>query len=541
MDGTSVRTFFYNRPADEWIESLALSEDAINDTEQTLVFAKQILKNVRSLNGASLGVVLHIADEFATGELKLGLDNAAALADFRETAFSNPGEILEDSSIPPDQASWRVIPYPAEGSKVIGTTVIVSRRLDGFVETLRKLGEDENFPIITHTLSAPLVAMSGLPSVIRQRGEKPFVAILQYPWFMVLAFFNEHSDLLLIRTLQHRGGLRPPNFRSALTTTDASLEFVDPDIYVMPLATDVDTKFAEEIAKNFPDSSVETVRFGAIGSLPPEIPEPALSIREIPVDDDGESHTFGVLLREKWFNQDFLPPEKEVIQLYPSRNEMRLLRFLKLGRIAVAAVAFIVMSWFAFGIFTVMRRPEWSFNESEAMAVKQRLLNFTQELRRLNHWNNLLADRSKAWTSMEAIARLFPEKSGLLLKSFSHSVRPDNAPGQAQVGFVKEWTITGFARSEALGYLNSLNTREGISARFSEIAKVTGNMAYDPTPITRSIVVNVKTQENGYFKQMQAEEIHDSDEATYPYTFNLTISQRFESADPLSIAAAKAP
>ncbi len=541
LDGTSVRTYFHNRLTNTWEESLSLSEDAISDTDQTIAFGNQLLKKVRELKGTSLGVVLHIADEFATAELKPELDNPAALSDLRETAFNNPAEILDDSSVPPEQASWRVMPYPASGSEVIGTTITVSRRLAVFLAALRKLGEDQNFPIVTHALSAPLVAISGLTSLIRPSGEKPFVAILQYPWFTVLAFFNEHADLRLIRTLQHRGLRRPSNFRSALSTTNASLEFVDPDIYVMPLAADVDNKFAEDLAKNFPDSSVETIRQGAVGALPSETPEPAFSIRAIPEVTEGESHTFGVLCREKWFLQDFLPPIKEVVELYPSRNEMRLLRLLKLGRVAVAAVVVLGLAWLAFGVFSVIRRPEWAFNEGEAKAVQQRLVNLTQERQRLDHWNNLLADRSKAWTSMEALARLFPAKSGLLLKSFSHTVRPDSAPGQAQVGFIKEWVIAGFARDEALSYLNTLNTREGISAHFSEVSKVTGNMAYDPAPNTRTIVVNVKTQENSSWKQMPAESIVDSDEATYPFTFNLTITQRFESADALSIAAAKAP
>ena len=221
--------------------------------------------------------------------------------------------------------------------------------------------------------------------------------------------------------------------------------------------------------------------------------------------------------------------------------EMRLLRFLKLGRIGVAAVSVLGLAWLAFSVFTVIRRPEWAFNEGEAKAVQQRLVSLTQERQRLDHWNNLLADRSKAWSSMEAVARMFPANSGLLMKSFGHSVRPDSAPGQARVGFVKEWIITGMVRDEALGYLNSLNTREGISSHFSEISKVTGNLAYDPAPNTRTIVVNVKTQENAAFKQMPLEDIVDTDEATYAFTFNLTITQRFESADALAIAAAKAP
>lgn len=541
IDGPTVRTFFHNRALNEWSAGPPLTEEAMGDEEQSISFATQLLKNVRSHKGTSLGVVLHIADEFATAELNPELDNPAALPDLRETAINNPGEILDDSSVPPDQASWRVMPYPAAGSEVMGTTITLSRRLSQFVAVMREVGESGNFPIVTHALSAPLVAVMGLPSVIQPTEGKPFVAILQYPWFTALAFFNEHSDLRLIRTLQHRGLRRPSNFRNAISTTNASLEFVDPDIHVVPLGEEVDEKVADDLAKSFPDSTVRTVVFPAIGELPPEMPEPALSVHVVPDEELHASHTFGVLRKEGWFLQDFLPAGRENLELYPSRNEMRLLRILKLGRVGVAALAFLGVAWLGFSAFTVIRRPEWAFNEGEAKAVKQRLVNLTTERQRVDHWNNLLDDRSKAWSSMEALARLFPAKSGLLLKTFSHTVRPDNAPGQAKVGLIKEWIITGMARDEALSYLNALNTREGISGHFSEISKLTGNLAYDPAPNTRTIVVNVKTQENGSFKQMPLEEIFDSDEATYPFSFTLTITQRFESADALAISASTAP
>lgn len=543
IDGVSVRTFFLKRSINEWSEGPLLSEAVFNDAEQATLFGTQLIKHVRSLKGTSVGVVLHVADEFSTAELKPELDNPAALSDLRETAYHSPGEILDDSSIPPDQGTWRVMPYPSSGSEVIGTTISLTRRLGPFVGGLRKAGEDQNFPVITHALSAPLVAIMGLSSWITPTPGKPSVAILQYQWFTAMAFFNEHSDLRLIRTLQHRGLRRPSNFRHALSTTNASLEFMEPDLYVVPLGEDVDAKIAEDLGKSFPESKVATVSFPVPAGIPGWMPEIGLAVEPITGEtpEEGKSHTFGVLRHEKWFVQDFLPATKHNVEIFPTRNEMRLLKILKLARVAVFAIAVLGLAWLAFSVFGVIRRPEWAFKEGEAKAVQQRLVNLTQERQRLEHWNNLLEDRSKAWTSMEAMARLFPAKSGLLVKSFNHTIRPDNAPGQKTVGFIKEWVITGMARDEALSYLNALNTREGISGHFSEIAKVTGNTAYDPAPTTRTIVVNVKTQENSTFKALPAEEIFDGDETTYPYSFNLTITQRFESADPLAIAAAKAP
>lgn len=541
VDGQTVHTFFYNRATKAWSSGVPLTEEMIASEELTVTFVAQLLKQVKELKGTSLGIVIHIADEFATAELKPQLDNPGDLSELKEKAFISPAEILDDSSVSESQASWRVMPYPAEGSEVIGTTVTISKRLDDFIERLRDYGENKNFPIVAQSLSAPLVAIMGLPSIIKRDSEKPYVAILQYPWFTALAFFNKYSDIRLIRTLQHRGMRRASNFRHSLTTTNASLEFVDPDLYVVPLAPEVDANIAEDLQKSFPQSFVDTVTFPVSETIPENLPEPEISVTEISDDTDGLSHTFGTLVSEKWFLQDFLPAPKAKMELYPSRNEMRLLRFLKLGRVALFAIAILGIAWLAFSVFTVIRRPEWAFNENEAQAVKQRMVNLTQESQRLEYWNTMLEDRSKAWCSMEAVARLFPAKSGLLLKSFGHTVRPDSAPGQATVGFVKEWKITGMARDEALSYLNALNTREGISAHFAEISKVTGNLAYDPTPTTRTLVVNVKTQENSSFKQRPLEEIIDSDETTYPYSFNLVITQRFESADPLAINAAKAP
>lgn len=542
VDGVSVLSFFYDRSKDEWTEGPPISDEVFSNAEQTEAFADQLQKKVRQLKGKSVGVVVHAADEFATAELKPELDNPAALADLRETAYDTPGEILDDSSIPPDQATWRVLPYPAAGSEVIGTTITLSRRLESFVATLRSYGNNRNFPFITHVLSAPMVALMGLPSILTPTPGKQFVTVLQFAWFTVMAFFNEHSDLRLIRTLQHRGARRPSNLRDALATTNASLEFDNPDIVVMPMAEDIDPSVVENLKSGFADSRVENLSYPAQEPFPAWVPGPAVALSEIPAEQsEALSHTFGVLRTERWFLQDFIPPSKEAVALFPSRNEMRLLRFVKLGRIALVGIALLGIAWLAFNVLTVVRRPEWAFNENEAKAVKQRLVNITRERQRLDHWNNLLQDRSKAWASMEALARLFPADSGLLVKTFNHVARPDSAPGQVKVGFVKEWVVTGLARDEALAYLNSLNTREGISARFTEIAEATGNDAYDPAPQTRTIVVNVKTQENSGFKQRPAEDIYDWDETTYPFTFNLTITQRFESADPLSVAASKAP
>lgn len=540
-DGPQISAFYFDRKKSQWTHGPSFSEELIEDQERLEPVLADILRHARSHGASSLGVVLHIADEFATTELKPELDNPAALPELRETAVHDPVSIIEDSSVLADQASWRVLPYPAAGSEVIGTTITLSRQYAPLLASLRQLGEKANFPVITQAVSAPLVAVMGLAHAIQRTPEKPFVAILQYPWFTAMAFFNEHADLRLIRTLQHRGVRRATNFRNALTTTSASLEFVDPDLFVVPLGPEVDTSLEANLRVSFTSSRVESVALTTSEGPPVWCPEPVIAVTQAAPDAVAVSHSFSILREEKWALQDFLPMPREIVEIYPSRSEMRLLKTLRLARVALVAVTILCLAYFIFGMVDLLRRPEWSFEPKQADVVKTRLAKLNSERQKADHWNNLLEDRSKVWTAMEALGRMFPNNGGMLVKSYTHSAKPDNTAGQAKVGFVKEWKINGFARDEALEYLNTLNTREGINAHFAEISKVTGNAAYNPATGNRSITVNVRTQENGGFKPVPPEDMVAGDESTYPFTFDLTITQRFEATDPMAVNVPKAP
>ena len=539
VDGHSISSFFLWRPKALWSQGPELTEADLRDSAKMEACAAGILKRAHSFKATSLGIILHLADEFATAELKPDLDNPAALPELREAAIHKPDSILDDSSIPPEQNSWRVLPYPAQGSGVIGTTITLSRQHAPFLATLRETGTANNFPIITHALSAPLVATMGLAQCAPFAAGKSSVAILQYPWFSALVFFNDHADLLLIRTLQHRHLRQTPNLRHAVATTNASLEFIDPDIFILPLGPDLDSGLHADLSSAFPASRVTIITPPTPDGIPIWCPEPLIAATPPPKGEPAPSLTFGILREEKWALQDFLPTPKEVVEIYPTRMEMKLLRGIRLVRFGLFAIAALALAWFALGFLEVVRRDEWAFDPSQAAKVKIRLSQVTAERQQSQHWDNLLEDRSKAWTSMELLSRLFPERSGVLVKNFGHSVRLDSAPGKAQVGFVKEWKITGCARDEALDRLNTLNTQEGIAAQFSEIARLTGNLAFNPAALTRSLAVNVRTQENTGFKLRPVEETYDTDESSYPFAFDLTITQRFEATDPMAISVTK--
>lgn len=539
-DGASITTFYYDRAKNHWSPGPLLTPDSLHSPEQIDLLVSEALGHARSNKASSLGVVLHIADEFATTELKPSFDNPDSLQEIRETAVNDPASILEDSSVDAESASWRVLPYPSAESRTIGTTVTLNKRYAPFFDAIRRASELANFPIISHALSAPLVAIMGLDQFLKPAQGKPYVVILQYARFSILACFNDRSDLQLVRTLQHRGLKRPANLYNSLATTHASLEFVDPDIFLVHLSNDPDRSLASDLQRTFPTSRVAEVEPSGNGTVPPWCGEPVASIAQPSLDAlTVSSQTFTILRGEKWALQNFLPTPRAIAEVYPNKSEMHLLRGFRLIRTAIFSVAALCLVVFGLSIADMMRRPEWSFEPSQVQIVQARLARSSTERRKAEHWNNLLEDRSKAWASMEALSLMFPQDGGMMVKTYTHAVKAEATKGKAKAGFVKEWKITGLARDKALDYLNTLNTREGIAAHFNEVARVTGNAAFRQNIGNRNLVVNVRTQENSSFKATLSEDVSNSDESTYPFSFDLTITQRFEATDPLAINVTK--
>jgi cell division protein FtsB len=547
MDGATIISFYHDHAKSRWSNGPALTEEALYDSVKLASFVSETLRYAKTNGATSLGVILHIADEFATTELKAELDNPGALAELRTIAVSDPGSILQDTSISADQAAWRVMPYPAGGSTAIGTAVTVSQHYAPLFKLLRETGENENFPIITHALSAPLVALLGLSETIQPSPNKSFVTILQYPWFTTLAFFNEHSDLRLIRTLQHRGLRRPTNFRNSLATSNAALEFVDPDLFLVPLGSNVDATLAADLQASFSACRVEVVEQIPRERMPAWCPEPMIAVQSPLEATIKTSLTFQILREEKWALQNFLPTPPEIAEMFPARSEIKLLHWVRLTRVAVILPTLLTIGYFGYTAFEMSQRPESKFDTTQVAQTKARLESLKKEITKIEHWNNLLEDRSKAWACMELFARMFPEKGGTLVKAFSYSAKPDTLTAAAsskntKVGFSREWKVTGLSQNFAKQTLNKLSTQEGIATQFNEIFRITGNSAYNPVTASRRLLPPIMpTTENSSYKLSQIGSSSLTDESSYPQSFALTITQQFDATDPLAIDMAKAP
>lgn len=546
IDGLTLETRIFLKANGAWTPGPAIDEELIREPGEALVpIADRLIKLARTADSSAVGIVVHVADEFAITELDPEFDNPGALPELREALLVEPKSVLDDSTLSEDEHSWRLLPYPAAGNGAIATAVTLGRRIEPLLEALRAHGRKRDFPIVTLTLSAPLLALQALPELIRPSSGKPFLAVLHYPRFTILSFFNEHGDLKLLRTLHHhRNQRRPSNLRHAASTTAMALELSEFEIHLVDLDDEGDDLLRGELETAFPDSPLHVVdrrksklAEGERKNIPLEFAM-ATGIDRAPDGELGASHTFTTLREDGWATQDFLPTPPATAEQFPSRLEMKMLlgaRFLRLG---LAAALIGMLAWSGLSVFGMLRSEEWSFDQNQAASANAQLQALTLEKRRLEHWDNLLADRSKAWTSLELLARLFPG-SEVQVEKFSHRAEPERAAAAAQstrAAFVKSWTIQGLASEEARPMLEGFNSRDGIASVFRSVHEATGNEAFDVAGDTRSLLATAKLDRNPRYARGTSE-----GKDAFPYRFTLSITQRFESTDPLALDTAQTP
>ncbi len=539
-DGVQTATAFFDRKTGVWSEAPPLPLTTLSDEAQSAAFAKALLSATRSRKARGIGVILHVADEFSTSEIKPFFDSPSSLPELRNSIDSEPATVLEDPAIDPDQSSWRVIPYPGRSGGTIGTTVSISRRYAGFLQTLRQAGEEANFPVVAEALSAPLALSAAIPELVALPAGRAFVALLHYRSFTALLFFNHHADLLLVRSLQHRQTAYPPGLRKAILTGIVALELQSPELLVMELVPDPDPSLADDLRAALSSCEVRSCPFPASAVFPSWCPEPAALTSGPPQGSQAPGETFRIFREEKWAFQNFLPAPREERETIPTRGEMRLMLASSFIGITALIATIATISVLSFKALRIVKQEEWAFDPAKITAVTNQIQILDLERRRNEHWGNLLEDRSKAWATMELLSRLFPERCGVLVRSLDHRLRPETVEGQTRIGLLKEWRISGLAREEALELLNSINSQEGITARFAEVHRESGNSAFNPSIGNRSISVNLRTQENRMYDPSLSE-ANETDPNTYRFSFDLTIAQRFEAADPLAVTNAKQP
>ena len=482
----------------------------------------------------SLGVILHVADEFAISELARTSEHPEDLGDLREKLVNEPKTVLEDHSDSVEDLSFRLFPYPgAKPGQQFGSAITISRRCQSYLRQIRSVGQALNFPIRTCALSAPLVTLAALPRLAQELPSQPFAFFFSYSSFSVIAFFTAGRELVMLRSVRHHEGTTPSHVGRIVQTMAAALELPDPPIYTLPFSRSEHDSVAPEIPgavvvdwrKNGWFDSAVPLEFQGPSSLAFRNEEGA--IRDV--------RTFQGMTESGWATQDFLPESRDEVELFPSRTEMRILRLGSAAlRLGIAAVL-LFLGWTGVRGLKIINDESWH-QTGEVSREGNKVL--SSEIRRYEQWSSLLADRSKAWVSMELVNKLFPDPESVILSEASHRVRPEVAQNKdTSAGVVKDWTISGFSDTDALNHLTVISTTEGMGKVFDSIHMQTGNESFRTDLGSRTLLVNLLTSENKRFKPL----IGKKPEERFAHNFRLTITQRITAEDPIAIPITAAP
>jgi hypothetical protein len=540
--GNRVQSVLLARDGDEaaWVPGPPVQLTTPPTQEQVDAMLEDILAGPDFRKARSLGVIVHLADEFATTEIIQEPRSAEAMRELRDEVRQNPATALGDPSLSNDATSTRLIPYAGASRAPMAATVSLSRTHDSFLMSVRSAGDNRNLPVRAIATSAPMAFLSILPAFLQFQAGRPQFVLLHYARFSALAVFNGESNLLQLRALPHRGRSFPGNLGDAINTALDSLDLHDPVITILPLGdTDPSPLLTQLHATlNQPENAETHILRPSVEALAPGVPDlrPEMLI-SIPQFASGEvSPGFNQLFKERWALQDFLPEHEEIKALYPSSAEMKLLAF---SRVALAVVSFALVGLLALGVFGMVKTindPAWRHETSATAAVQERLIKAGREAKEFDHWDNLLQPRARAWTSMELLTRIFPENSGVLVEAFRHSNRLDNTIKNFRLGFTREWVIDGLADEKAVALLNHLNGREGMRTLFEELHKATGNASFDMTVPGRAVVAQMDRSKNPAFVEEPG--LPGGDRRRFPYAFSLKITQVFPSEDPMAITTA---
>lgn len=529
--------YIFNKTSNSYLKVDGPGQRQVSLNEELEKFIQEVLSHDVAKKAKSLGVVFYLADELSIASLGPEHQNPVEIDNLRKLMIEEPTEVLDDKTVSSETHAWRLLPYPgAPAGNEFATAVAVSRKHDETLRKIREIGNATNFPILTCALSAPLCMISSLPWFTTAK-ETGTIGVYNYEAFTVLAFHNKHGDLMMVRYMPHTSGAKTPsNMGPAAMASATAFELIDPEINVVSMVGNDVEGMVISLQGSMPGSEilmVDTQEILKEKSMPEEIPF-ELVVATAQLDPEvypmAANATFALFNEEGWHLQDFLSPDQEEVELYPSQEDMKLLKLVRRLKWAAAFVLLGVLGYAGYSSWSKVKSPAWTHKKQNNQATA---LTLKTELKRHEHWNNLLMDRSKAWMSMELVARLTPSDGSVILKDVKHRVDQKIESKEKKYGFRKEWVINGFMNEKGLPHLEKYSTREGINRLFREVAEVTGSHAYIPDVGNRDVTVNLTQRSNPTYNTVNPQRPSDR----YRLAFTMTISQTFTGKDDLALGA----
>jgi hypothetical protein len=568
--GRDVCSAIYSRQENKWQPGPELPLANLTTAEGVSELMGEFLSTSHfSQPPKALGVILHIADEFALAEISQGTENADSAEDLgllRYNLIDEPKEVLADREVSLDTTTWRLLPFwGAPAGQPRSTAVALSRSREAFLQELLACGEAMRLPVRVAVTSAAVEALAAMP-LIRPSLSGGCLVAVQYLKYTAVFAVNAVGELRTVRTLSHRGGLLvPASFGDILWNMAIGAELAGPDagpgqpkVYLVS----ADKRSLEAAQQDLEIYSLsrqkiywEVVDLAAEPSLA-QVPGHRLEFLnydphvleqvrqgETPL---AKTETFTALWTG-WASQSYFDTGK-LDNRYPTLRDLRLLR---LSTWFVYLLSFALLSSAGYGtysLFAAMNHPSWQLTPEQVKLTQGKHTKLTAERKQIDLTKRLLLPRSRGWVTLEFLLQLFPEDSGVRLDSFDYSMesaRPAPVSGGKKgatpeyTGITRKWSFKGLVKPKAMELLSEINSQRGLKALFDRVAAATGDESYKPDPERQLTVTLTQGRNSRFDAQAGAADLARDPTLSYPFNFEATITQSLSAKDALAMPIQK--
>jgi hypothetical protein len=518
-----------------------------------------------------LGVILHVADEFALASLAQPQDANSDISDdldvIRFNLIDDPKESLADREVSVETTSWRLLPFwGAPTGQPRGTAIALSRSRESFLRELLKHGEELRVPIRVAVTAAPVEQLAALPLIEPQLTGGRLV-VLPYLKFTAVFAIAPTGELRTARSLAHRGGAQvPAGLADILASMAVSAELAGvgpaaalPQVLVVsanPASIQAVSQALATASVNGMPIQLQALDLStepAMENIPSRRPE--LIVYDTSLIDAarrGESplaktQTYAALWKGWLTSTNFFDTAK-LDALYPTLSDLRLLR------LATGITLLLGLTLAAFGAFggysfyKASTHPSWNLDEAQLKQTEAQQVKLQDERRQIEVTERLLKPRSRGWTNLEFLLQLFPEDSGVRLETFEYGIDGSrlgaataNTGGKQPetAGMVRTWTFRGLAKPQALELLNSINSQRGLSAMFDRVAKATGDDSFAPDSMRQLTIALTQGRNQKFVADTETAKGPLDATAAFPFTFDATITQTLTDKDALALPTEK--
>lgn len=512
------------------------SRNALHELLRNIFVSKAFAKKPKSL-----GIVLHLADEFRVRDLSPEFASDTDFNSLNELLGTAPDIALGDDSVG-EEGCWRLLPLlgVVESDKK-SVAIQVSSKYEKVIDAFREYSELRNLPVIVEVKAAPLEAISGLPALFPELPDfRNTLTLLQFDAFTVLCATGKRGEVLMVRPLAHRSGefLSPGEVAEFLTNSGALLNLKSPRIVSVSLSRGEIGLLKQQLAvyaEHHPDCEVQLAdakRSELVSELPGrrfEFAVAGLPLRE----PDGKPQPLEEL-RQRWAVQDFYSLPREEVDKMPARVDFQILRFASIGQKVALAAVLALGGWIGADFYSKMSSDVWKASPTAAAEMQLRLEMLQKERREWQHWNNLLQKRSEGWLALGALTDLFPEEGGVVISRASYRAQTTAEDTRERaVGVSREWAISGYANPEVATFLPTLGSRSRVAELFDAMAEENLADYLKASGDTRSINVTLQ-QRQGAMPPSAAFPARIA--RHYRTAFDLRLSQGFDAKDDLAIS-----